>query len=92
MEFIEKLFIIYLLLFSAVLFILMAVDKHSATKGLWRIPERSLILIALLGGAVGGILGMLAFRHKTKHKKFTVGFPICLIVNIAAAFAVFYLI
>ncbi|MBN8236894.1 DUF1294 domain-containing protein [Halobacillus kuroshimensis] len=58
------------------LFILMGVDKKRAREQKWRIPEKQLWLAALLGGAFGGVLGMKVFRHKTKHKSFTVGFPL----------------
>ena len=42
-------------------------DKWKAKRGKWRIPEKVLLGFSLLGGAVGGLLGMLLFRHKTKH-------------------------
>lgn len=44
----------------------MGIDKLKARAGKWRIPERTLFLLAAMGGALGGMLGMLAFRHKTK--------------------------
>lgn len=68
--------LLYLCLGASLLnFILMGVDKRKAKKGVRRIPEKTFFLIALLGGALGAILGMYTFRHKTLHRKFTWGMP-----------------
>ena len=80
-----KYFLLYLLLINAAAFLLMLVDKHKARKKRWRIPERTLIGSALLGGSVGALLGMYTFRHKTRHLKFTLGVPAILIAQIALA-------
>lgn len=77
-----KLLLIYLLIINAVGFILMLVDKIKAKKNLWRIPEATLFLTALLGGSIGSLLGMYAFRHKTKHLQFTLGMPLILAAQI----------
>ena len=63
-------------------FILMGVDKRKAKKGARRIPEKTFFLIALLGGALGAILGMYTFRHKTLHRKFTWGMPAVLLLQL----------
>ena len=84
----ETLFIIiiaWLLLFSAVLFALFGADKRRAKAGAFRIPERTLFLLALFGGALGGVIGMRAFRHKTKHASFVIGMPLLLVANLGAA-------
>lgn len=60
---------------SAALFIVMGADKRRARRRQRRVPEATLFLLALLGGAVGGVLGMQVFRHKTAHLKFIIGFP-----------------
>lgn len=73
----------YLILINAVGFALMHIDKRKARRGAWRIPEKTLIGIALLGGSVGAIAGMYLFRHKTKHLKFSVGLPLILTAQIA---------
>ena len=57
---------------SVVTLVLYALDKIKAQNGLWRIPEKVLLGFSLLGGAVGGLLGMNLFRHKTKHWYFWV--------------------
>lgn len=78
--------LIYLLIVNAVGFLLMTVDKYKAKKNLWRIPESTLMTVALIGGSVGSLMGMYTVRHKTKHLKFTVGIPVILVLQIAAVF------
>ena len=79
-------FLLYLLLINAAAFVLMLADKAKARKNRWRIPERTMIGSALLGGSIGALLGMYTFRHKTRHLKFTLGVPAILIAQIALAF------
>ncbi len=67
-------------------FVIMGYDKRQAEKGGWRVSEKSLMLYALFFGAAGIWAGMRVFRHKTKHIKFTVGVPICFVINIAALY------
>ena len=74
-------FLLYLLLINAAAFVLMLADKVKARKNRWRIPERTLIGSALLGGSIGALLGMYTFRHKTRHLKFTLGVPAILIAQ-----------
>lgn len=73
---------IYLLIVNALGFVLMLADKYKAKNNLWRIPETTLIGVALIGGSVGSLIGMYAVRHKTKHPKFTVGIPVILVAQI----------
>ena len=68
---------------NLLLFVLMGADKHKAKAGARRIPEATLFFLAVLGGSAGGILGMLAFRHKTRRKLFTLGFPAVLLLESA---------
>lgn len=75
----------YLLLINAVAFALMLIDKRKAQKNKWRIRESMLLWIAVLGGSLGALVGMYLLRHKTRHKKFTVGIPLILTVQIVAA-------
>ena len=63
----------------------MLIDKKKAQKGAWRIPEKTLFIITLLGGGIGTIAGMYMFRHKTKKLIFTIGFPTILISEIVLA-------
>ena len=73
---------LYLLSVNVTAFALMGVDKRRARRGQWRVPERTLFLPALLGGALGGTLGMRTFRHKTRHWYFRFGFPLLLVLQL----------
>ncbi|MDO5401760.1 MAG: DUF1294 domain-containing protein [Eubacteriales bacterium] len=75
----------YLAIINAAGFLLMLADKYKARKNLWRIPERTLMTVAALGGSVGCLAGMYLVRHKTQHPKFTVGIPVILALQIVAA-------
>ena len=72
----------YLLAINLIGILIMLIDKKKAIKGSWRIPEKSLLIVAMLGGAIGTMLGMHWFRHKTKKLKFTIGFPAILLTEI----------
>ena len=78
-----KIICAWLLLWSLVAFIAMGADKRKAQQGRWRVPEATLFLFALLGGALGATLGMHVFRHKTKHWYFRWGFPLILLLQAA---------
>ena len=69
---------------SLLLFWRMGADKRRARNGRWRVRERTLFLLALLGGAPGGLLGMELFRHKTKHWYFVWGFRVLTLLQLAA--------
>ena len=77
--------IIYLVVINIFTFLAMWWDKHEAKVGDWRISEKALFILVLLGGGIGGILGMYVFRHKTKKWYFRFGFPIILILEIILA-------
>ena len=81
----KHLVLLYLIIVNASGFLLMLVDKHKAKRGTWRIPEKTLMGIAVIGGSVGALLGMHCFRHKTKHIKFTFGIPLILTAQIILA-------
>lgn len=63
-------YLIFLLIMSLLTFIVWGVDKAAAISGKWRVSERTLYFLVFLGGAVGGTLGMLLFRHKTRKSQF----------------------
>jgi len=73
-----------------VTFTVYGVDKAKARRGAWRVPEKTLFLLPLLGGSVGALLGMLVFRHKTKHWYFVWGIPLILLAQIALAVWVYF--
>ena len=68
---------------SVFLFVLMGLDKAKARRSAWRISEKTLFVLALLGGALGGTAGMFLFRHKTKHWTFRLGFPLLAAAQLA---------
>lgn len=74
---------LYLAAVNLAAFALMGLDKRRARRGAWRFSEKTLFLPALLGGALGGTLGMKAFRHKTRHWYFRFGFPLLLLLQLA---------
>ena len=63
-------------------FIVYGIDKWRAAHGRWRIPEATLLGIAVIGGSIGALLGMKVWHHKTKHKKFVFGLPAILIIQL----------
>jgi len=72
-------FFIILNLFS---FIVVGYDKYQSKNRGWRVAERNIFLMAIVGGAIGIFGGMRLFRHKTKHRKFSYGIPILMIINL----------
>ena len=78
----------YLAAVNLVAFTVYGVDKAKARRGAWRIPEKTLFLLP--GGSVGALLGMLVFRHKTKHWYFVWGIPLILLAQIALAVWVYF--
>ena len=74
---------LWLLLWSVILFVTMGADKRRARRAAFRVPEKTLFLLALLGGAPGGLLGMGLFRHKTRHWTFVWGFRILTLLQLA---------
>ena len=80
-----KLFLIYLVLINLAAFMAFGIDKSRARHHAWRIPEKTLFLLAAVGGSIGALLGMFFFRHKTRHLSFRIGLPVILLVQIAAA-------
>lgn len=75
--------IIYFLVINLLAFILFGLDKRFAQSGSWRISEKTLLVVSMLGGSVGAMFGMNFFRHKTKKNKFILGIPLILILQIA---------
>lgn len=74
----------YLAAVNILLCLLMGLDKLFAKLQRRRIPEKTLFLLAIIGGGLGGTLGMYSFRHKTRHTAFAIGFPALTILQIAA--------
>ena len=74
----------YLILINMIAFTVFGADKIKARKGKWRVPEKTLFVLALLGGGLGAFLGMHAFHHKTRHWYFRVFIPLITVLEIAA--------
>lgn len=70
---------------NAVAFIVYGIDKYRARNGKWRIPEATLLMLAVVGGSVGAWFGMKAWHHKTRHRKFRYGVPAILLLQIVVA-------
>ena len=85
-----QILLVYLLLVNAAGFLLMLVDKIKAKRNLWRIPEATLMGVAVIGGSIGAIAGMNLFRHKTKHAKFYIGLPVILVLQIVAVICIVF--
>lgn len=81
---------IYLAIINIVTLIVYGADKLKAKRHQWRIPESTLILLAVIGGSIGALLGMKIWHHKTKHKKFKYGIPIILALQLALAVYIMY--
>ena len=77
-----KYIVIYLIVINLIGFLAMGIDKYKAKRNYWRIPEGTLMMLAVLGGGIGTISGIYVFRHKTKKMKFVIGFPTILIIEI----------
>ena len=80
--------LVYLAAMNLVLLVTMGIDKLDAIEGRRRVSEATLFSLAVLGGSLGGIAGMLLFRHKTRKTAFVVGFPLILLCQIALAYVV----
>lgn len=77
----EIAFAVYRIVISTISFIVIGIDKSKAKKGDWRVREATLIILSLLGGAIGVLFGMVFFNHKTKKQKFYIGVPAIYILN-----------
>ena len=85
-----KILLAYLLVINVAAFAMYGIDKRKAIKDQWRIPEKTLLLVALLGGSAGAFAGMQTFHHKTKHWKFLIGVPACILLHVVIAVFVWW--
>ena len=74
--------IIYLIVINVIGFLIMLIDKKKAENNSWRIKEKTIFIVTLLGGGIGTISGMYTFRHKTRKMYFVIGLPLIVIVEI----------
>lgn len=71
----------YLIVVNLLTWLIYGIDKWKAKRRAWRIPERTLLLLAAAGGCTGALAGMLMFRHKTRKLKFMIGVPVIFVVE-----------
>ena len=83
---------LYILIVNLAAFVLYAADKRRAVRGLWRIPEATLLTVAAVGGSLGALLGIHLCHHKTKHLKFTLLVPTFLVLHAAVFSYLFWII
>jgi len=79
----QKILLLYFIIMSVVAFVACGVDKSRARRRGWRVSESALLVLSFLGGALGFLLGMLIFRHKTRKWRFTLLVPLFLLLHIA---------
>lgn len=84
------LLLIYIIAVNFIGLFLMGLDKYKAKKRLWRIPESTLFIVAIIGGSLGSIIGMHLFRHKTRHWYFVYGLPVILVLQLIIICAIYY--
>lgn len=77
-----KYFYLYLLFINVIAVIVCFTDKIKAKNGSYRIPERTLFVISILGGSFGMYVAMKTIRHKTKHNRFMIGIPLIMILQV----------
>lgn len=81
----------YLMIISIIGWVLPIIDKKKARNGEWRIPEKTLFIVAALGGSAAMLISMKKHRHKTLHKRFMIGIPCMIVFQLAAVSAAVYL-
>lgn len=84
MKELSDIFLIYLLAVNLITFFIYGLDKWKARHSRWRIPEATLLGLAVAGGSVGAWLGMRMFHHKTLHNKFRFGIPAIMVIQLAS--------
>ncbi|MBF1569019.1 MAG: DUF1294 domain-containing protein [Prevotella shahii] len=83
-ELVIRLLLVYLALSNLLSLSLFGIDKWKAKHTKWRISEKTLLLVAAIGGSIGAWVGMKLWHHKTQHKKFKYGVPLIFIIQLAA--------
>lgn len=80
--------VIYLIVINMLTFCVYGIDKRKAIRKQLRVPERTLLFLAVIGGSIGALAGMQVFRHKTRHLKFKLGVPGILVVQVIILYCV----
>ncbi len=82
MTLLQIILLTYIIIANLTAFIMYGIDKRRALRDQWRIPEKKLLLAALLGGAPGALWGMILFHHKTKKAKFFLTVPVLFVLQV----------
>ena len=82
--------IIYLIVISLISIVVTCYDKAIAGKGIRRIPEATLLLLSALGGSVAMYITMQIIRHKTQHKKFMIGIPLIIVIQVVLVLFIYF--
>lgn len=82
--------LIYFTVINVTGFVLTVSDKKKAKAGKWRVPEKTLFIVSILGGSVSVYLAMRLFRHKTKHKRFMIGIPVIIALQLALIIVLYF--
>jgi len=85
-----RILLCFLLAVNLLTFIAYGIDKRKARRKKWRIPESTLILLAIFGGSPAALLAMHLFHHKTLHNKFRYGIPLILLLQVALTVVILY--
>lgn len=81
-------FFYYIIAINAITFLVYGIDKYKAKRGKWRVPESTLLWLALIGGSIGAYLGMRMWHHKTMHSKFKYGIPVIIVLHVLFLYAI----
>ncbi len=79
---VNRYLLMYICIINIVGYFIILIDKYKAKRDKWRIKESTMLIVGLIGGALGNVLSMTMFRHKTQHKKFYIGMPIVAILHL----------
>jgi len=86
-----QIILLYILSVNLGGFIAFGIDKRRSARAKWRIPEATLMTLALMGGSIGCLLGMKIFRHKTLKPLFSIGIPVILLLQVIIVVIIFFL-
>lgn len=73
---------VYVIIMSILAFLIYGIDKKKAVNHKWRIPEKTLMILAVMGGSPGALAAMYFFRHKTRKLKFVIGIPVIMMIQL----------
>ena len=86
----SEIILYYLVAVNITTFLVYGIDKLKAKKSKWRIPESTLLFLAVIGGSIGALLGMKIWHHKTMHKKFKYGIPLIILIQLGVVLYVLH--